>query len=289
MNRSHTITFAAVLLLFIFAVVWKNTTLFSENEWIEVAEEQVNRQNDSKFWDYFNRAEKLRLEGNFSKAAGLYRSALEINREHEGTLYNLGNVHLFLKEFDEAEQYWQQLIRVNPSSARAWLQLGTLCFCREENNLLYNPRSARENFLKASDLNREETGPRLHLAKIAILNNDYSEAEEYLESVIAQNFMSYQAQFLKGYIEWKSGNPEKGLEHISEAGSLYVNLYQVTMQGEGATASGFNPMLSDAMYCDFIGIRIDCLLDKEGELDYDKMARLFNKDINQWKNEMADN
>lgn len=251
--------------MFVAAGVWKSAGLFTET----LADKEPKKNQDAsavlEFWDHYNRASESQNNGDYEQAAFQYERALQINDEHAGSLYQLGNARLLLREFREAEESWLKLTQMNPRSARAWLQLGTLYFCRDEQNKLFDLSSAKQSFRKAHDLNREETGPPLHLSKIALLEGDLEEAERYTDIVLGQNFMSYQAIFLKGYIEWLKGNRKRSNEKFVEAHELFQNFNQTRLVGEGATKAGSRPMLSEDMYCDFIGDRIESILESINE------------------------
>lgn len=283
MNKLHQIILLILILMFLLAGLWKSGVLEPEHQVVEATVEERDRSCVMEFWDHYNRATDFQNERGYENAAIYYEKALQINDEHEGSWYELGNMKLLLREFEEAEKSWLELVRINPRSARARMQLGTLYFCRDEKNRLFNPESAKEYFKKAHDLNREETGPPLHLAKIAILEGDFDEAENYTNVVLVQNFMSYQAIFLKGYIEWLKGIRESSEEKISEAYELYQTINQIRIVGEGATKSGSRPMLSEDMYCDFVGDRIEQLLESmdesNPEIQADQNFQRFDKSL----------
>ncbi len=270
--------------MFIFAFVWKNSGDFYS---IHIPDDssRASEINDVRqFRNHFNRAEELRQAGEYRAAAARYTDALKINKSHEGALYNLGNVNLFLKNFEQAEENWLQLVGLNQSSARAWLQLGTLYFCLDNKNSLFNPERAADHFSQASELSREDTGPRLHLSKIAILNNQYNKAVEELESVISQNFMSYQSLFLRGYLYWINGESESAFKKFKESAELYHNLSHITLHGEGGTAAGAKAMLYEEMFCDFMGNRISAILENQAQTVPEKLFRQFDDELNEWRN-----
>lgn len=269
--------------MFVMAGLWKSGILISDSRSVEKPVQTSDRSAIVEFWDHYNRATALQIERDYAKAALYYEKALRLNGEHEGALYNLGNVRLLLRQFDEAEAKWSKLAGINPRAARAWLQLGTLYFCRDEENRLFNPVMAELNYKKASDLNREETGPLLHLSKIAILEGRFSDAEEYTNIVLTQNFTSYQAIFLNGFIKWRNGNNTAGRKKLIEAGNLYKTVADITMAGEGATDAGFRPMLSEDIFCDFFGSRIEELLAEYNEHSPDEIYERFEKNINGWQ------
>lgn len=255
MSNSIKILLVAILVLFGAAVVWKNTSSGTENSADAASKKRIA--SEKQFWNYLNTAEELRLDGELREAEPYYKKALQIKQEHAGALYYLGSIQLFLKDFEQAEENWRVIVDNDPSVARAWLQLGKLYFCRDASNRFYDPVRAQSHFQKAAALNRENTGPPLHLAKIAILKNDLQKAEEYLDGIVAQNFKSYEGFFLKGYVDWKNGNEQSAVEAFQNAADVYSSGNQTKVSGEGATKTGSNPMVSEGLYCDFMKRSID--------------------------------
>lgn len=278
----HIIILIIIAVLFLITGIWKNSSIFSDED----PEYNSNTGRDltdaAAFWDYYKRASDFLNEALYDSAAVYYENALQYNEDHEGALYYLGNARLFLKDFESAKLKWEKLARINPNSARARLQLGTLYFCMDEGNALYDPAIAEDHFHEASSLNREETGPPLHLSKIAILNSDLNQASNYLDVVLASNFMSYQALFLRGYIEWKTGERSDSFENFTESLQLHKTITEVTMAGEGATSSGFRPMLSEDMFCDFFGNRIEELLTDQSINNHESVYQKFDYNVNEW-------
>lgn len=283
MKNMKIVTLAMIVLLFIIIGVWKKTSLLtSENGAVKTGGEP-DRSSEIAFRNYYNMATEFLNKGYHDSASVYYEKALQVNPGHEGALYNQGNSKLFIKDFKGAETSWLRLSELNPYSARARIQLGTLYFCLDQKNELFDLPSAETQFLQAHKMNREETGPPLYLAKIAILNNRPAIAGEYTENILASNFMSYQALFLKGYLEWKKKMHEKSREKFSRADSLFHNTLQVEMAGEGATGTGFRPMLSEDMFCDFFGNRIQELLADQRDFGYEWNFEQFDRSVHTWK------
>lgn len=221
----------------------------------DTAHSKINNDSDRaqvvNFWKYYDRATDYRMKGQPRKASEFYGRALELDTTHQNTLYYLGNMQMVLGRHRTARKHWKRLIRVNPASARGHSQLGYLFSCREKDNPLYNPDSSIVHFKKALELNREETGPLLQLAKIDLLVGNYDAAKTKLEDVIASNFKSAEALFLKGYLAWKNGNSGDATEFLKKSVSLVNNETSAPANvGEGETESGSSPMLTSSIGCD---------------------------------------
>lgn len=232
---------------------------------------------------FMNTGDEHRLNGNYKKAGASYTKALEIKENHAGALYYLGNVQLFMRDFPNAEQNWRRIVENDPITARAWLQLGKVYFCMDSENRFYDPAEAQGYFQKAAALNRENTGPPLHLAKISILNDDYDSAEAYLEGIVAQNFKSYEGLFLKGFVDWKRNQKESALTELNKAFEIFSNNNQIKMAGEGATKSGSNPMLAEEKFCDFFGKEIQALMIKADQSTREEIYQNFDAAVESWR------
>lgn len=279
MNSAVKIVLMIIGTLFLGIFLWKNTaTGGGDSE----STTKKNLNEERQFWDYMTAAEKNRLNGNYIDAEEFYVKAVDIKEDHPGALYYLGSVQLILKDFESARRNWQIILEKDPTIARAWLQLGKLYFCRDDENRFYNLAEAEQHFQEAAALSRENTGPPLQIAKIEILEGNYQTAKEYLDAIVAQNFKSYEGFFLKGYVEWKTGSEEDAINTLKQAADTYSNSNHQKIQGEGATKSGSNPMLSEALYCDFIKITVDDYLSElNGNTPSTNIYQEFDEQINE--------
>jgi len=178
--------------------------------------EAVRRERISEFWTRFRAATALRIAGRARDAAEAYARALELNPRHEDALYYLGSLQFELGGFAAAERAWQQLVVVSPASARAHSQLGTLYLCLDA-GAPFDPMRAAAEFRLAHQLNKEETGPLLHLAEAALLRGDFGGAGTYLTAVLGANAASTAAHFYRGYVAWKTGAPEAAAQAFARA------------------------------------------------------------------------
>lgn len=169
-----------------------------------------------RFWEAYRRATALRIAGQLQEAADAYTEALVLEPEHHNTLYYLGNVEVALGNLAAAEDAWRRLAEVDPTSARAHSQLGTLYFCTGGVESL-QPQRAIVEFERAAAINREETGPLLSLGEIALVRGELSEAQDYFAAVTGSNFSSVPAHFYDGYIAWKSGSPDRAAQLLDTA------------------------------------------------------------------------
>jgi tetratricopeptide (TPR) repeat protein len=168
----------------------------------------LTREQSTEFWRLYRIATQHRLAGDPNEASRAYDAALAIDPDHEDALYQSGNMYLMMRDFAAAEDAWRRLVRINPLSARAHSQLGGLFLCLDPDAPL-DPSAAIVEFDRAHDINKEETGPLLHLGEAALLADDLSSATRHYEAVVASNPRSPTAHFFLGYIAWKQAQPER--------------------------------------------------------------------------------
>lgn len=197
----------------------------------------AERRRVQDFWSDFREATQLRLDGDFEAAREAYGRALQNNPEHEDALYYLGNVNLELGNWEDARALWQRLVELNPSSSRAFSQLGSLALCRPEIPA-FDLEAARSAFESAHRLNPEETGPTLRLGQVALLEKRAAEAADFFDAVTGSNFTSGEAYYLKAYTEWLGGRGDEGLQELNRIIAETKSLSKPSVKGEGDTKTG---------------------------------------------------
>jgi tetratricopeptide (TPR) repeat protein len=215
-NRFHIITLLLLGTTFLGITAWKQWSTSGPTEAVDSQRTTAAQDSIRRFWETFRRATDLRTAGDLTEAASAYEQALAWNPEHEDTRYYLGNVYYMLDKTDRARQQWEQLLEINPNSARAYVQLGELYFCSSADSLP-DISAAEPAYRRALDLHNEETLPLLRLGQIALLRRNYSEAQELFDAVVGSNYRNAYAYFLKGYLLWKKGLSEQSMIHAARA------------------------------------------------------------------------
>jgi tetratricopeptide (TPR) repeat protein len=209
----------------------------------------TDRQRIRDFWELFRTATTQRIGGQAQHAADAYARALELNPDHEDALYYLGNLRFDLGDLAGAERAWRRLAAVNPASSRAHSQLGALHLCLEE-NAPFDLDAAEAEFRLAHEINKEETGPLLHLGEAALMRGDWAAAGGYLDAVLGSHPASATAHFYAGYLAWKTGHPDRAEEAFRRAVAVTKQPEPPTgVRGEGDTKVGTTPMLSRRERC----------------------------------------
>ena len=211
------------------------------NQRLEVAEDEpasFDRDRVSAFWDLYRQATAERVAGRRAVAAQTYQRALALNPEHEDALYYYGSMRFDLGEFGEAARAWRKLVIVDPRSGRTHSQLGMLFFCGDA-GAPFNLDSATAHLRAADQVNREQTGPRLHLAEIALIRGERAAAHRLFQDLLRTNAQSRQALFYSAYLAWLSGDSATArTDYAKSAAASEAAPALGAVSGEGDTRSG---------------------------------------------------
>ncbi len=207
----------------------------------------------SDFWNLYHNAQQLKAAHEFFKAREAYKSALDLNPRHEDALFNYGNMCYETGNFREAKNSWEKLLQVNPMNARAHYQLGNL-YLDPDGGAFFIPDSAEREFKKALDLNREVTGPLLHLGQVCLIKNEYDQADKYFLAVTGTNPRGVEAYFQRGFICWER-------KEFRQAGNYFADAVKIarpekrqdTIPIEGDTKEGksFKRPSHESIFHDF--------------------------------------
>lgn len=280
-TKAHIWSFSLLVFLYFAVGIWKYLPQGDLQKNNLSNEQNIDIKVSKEFWNHYQKATASRTSGDYEQAIYHYKEALKRNNKHKDALYYLGNMYLFQREFKEAEKYWLRLEELQPNTPRTQLQLGTLYFCMDNSNPLFNLEAAKKRYSYANDLNREETGAPLQLSKIAILNNNISQAKKLLDAILSADNKNYQALFLRGYIDWKRNNRQVAQKRLMRAWRIYQSLHHTELQGEGTTKKGAKAMLSEDLFCDSFRRSIERLMIQSiNEIDF----KPFDKKISAIKN-----
>ena len=230
-----------------------------------------------EFWMIYRGATGDRMAGRIGAARDAYRQALELNPRHEDALYYLGNMELELGHYDSAHAAWTRLVQLNPGSARTHSRLGDLYACMDPGA----PRDlakAEAEFRRALELNREETGPPLRLAEIALMRGNLAGAISRLDAVIGSHSRSVEAHFLKGYVAWKQTQPASAAARFREAVALARSAPPIqAVSGEGDTKRGLAPAIARTSRCQLFDAQIERLSNVDSASLATQMNELYRQ------------
>jgi tetratricopeptide (TPR) repeat protein len=216
---------------------------------VEGEEMGTARERIQDFWALYRQATHERTVGQTQAAAATYARALALNPDHEDVLYYFGSMRFALGDFAAAERAWRHLIARNPSSARTHSQLGSLYLCLDA-KAPFQPDSAETHLRRAYEINKEETGPLLHLGEVALVRNDRVEAGRYFNEVLGSHAKSAEARFYVGYIALKGADTVRAQTEFSRATSATAPPPAAGLPGEGDTKHGAAPLMQRTERCD---------------------------------------
>jgi tetratricopeptide (TPR) repeat protein len=218
--------------------------LITESETAGIDHAQVR-----DFWKLYREATTLRVARLTKRASDAYARALELNPRHEDVLYYYGGTRLDLSDFAGAARAWTTLATVNPSSARAHSELGSLYLCLDA-GAPFQLDSAERHFARAQEINKEETGPLVRLGEVALLRGDLAAAKRAFESVLVTHAGNRPARFYAGYVEWKNGNTALAQRQFALAvGAAGSAAPSASPLGEGDTKRGTAALVAESQRC----------------------------------------
>jgi Tfp pilus assembly protein PilF len=216
MKRIFLILFLILIFLFSYITYLKLRPSEKKFDTSKITEKSDRKEKIRIFWEYYRHATKYRIAGNRELAIVEYNNALEINSQHEDALHYLGNMYFEIGEYQEAERTWLRLLKKNPNSGRAHFQLGNL-YLNYQGKEFFDIEKAESEFRKAFEINKEETGPLLHLGQIFLIKGELENAQSNFLAVTGSNYKSIEAHFLNGYIAWKKGESERAHNSLKNA------------------------------------------------------------------------
>ena len=174
----------------------------------------AERSRTTAFWTAFNEATALRTHGDCDGAAELYRRALQLNPDHEDSLYYLGSCWYELGNYSRAEDEFRSLIALNPQSGRAYGQLGRV-LSEDAPGAAHDLPAAKQAFDRELQIYTEQAGPLLELGGLELNQRNLPGAEQDFRA--AARLGSAEAEFLLGYalfLQGRSSEAERSFDHV---------------------------------------------------------------------------
>jgi tetratricopeptide (TPR) repeat protein len=210
----------------------------------------TDRERVQKFWTVYREASAYRIAKDAPRAAATYARALELNPQHEDALYYMGSMRVELGEFAAAADAWRRLLGVNASSARTHSQLGALYMCLDQ-GAPFQLDTAELHLRRAHEINREENGPLLRLAEVALLRGDRASAQRDLTAVLRNDTGNATAHFYTGYLALRNKDLTRARAELGLAAKapLAPPLPRGAASGEGDTKAGAK-LGHESVHCD---------------------------------------
>ncbi len=231
MKRSLILLAALVLVAFALIAIVKRRT--AERWSAAEALADADKQRIRTFWQTYNTANALRLQGSFAEAVPAYRECSRLNPKHEDSLYYLGTCLEELGEYAEAATTYRKLIALNPLSGRAYSELGnTLSLVAPGAPADFN--QARDAYLRCIDINREQASPFLRLGILDLNQGRYQAALEDFR--VAAGFGSPEGNSLLGYTLFLQKKYRESVQPLRKVLGAYAKDRKLT--GRGVLSEG---------------------------------------------------
>jgi len=197
----------------------------------------LDREDKRRFWELSRRAGALHVDGQWAEAAELFALMSELDPRHEGALYDRGNCLLELERYQEAEASFERLLEIDPTSSRAWIQLGILHSLPQAREL-WDLDAAAACFERAHRINREQSRPLALSGEVAVAQGRLDSAHDLLESAYRMNSSSGESLYLSGYLFWQRGDSVRAREFLERTQRSFATQEPVHgVLGEGDTRS----------------------------------------------------
>jgi enediyne biosynthesis protein E4 len=203
-----------------------------------------------RFWTIYREASAQRIARQSQLAAATYARALELNPRHEDALYYAGSMRLETGDYAGAADAWRRLAVVNPASARTHSRLGALHACLDR-GAPFQLDSAEWHLRRAHELNKEENGPLLRLAEVALMRGDRASARRELAPVLKTDVNNAMAHFYMGYLALRDKDLPIAREELRRAAKAPLSppLPAGAASGEGDTKAGAR-LSAESARCD---------------------------------------
>ncbi len=231
MKKTLLLLAAAVAVAFLLIAGLKRRSLESAVDGSGPAEPE--RQRIRSFWSAYNQASALRTQEKYAEAATAYRKALELEPNHEDSLYYLGSSLYELGAYAEAADTFRKMLERNASSGRALSQLGnTLSLLAPGAPADFE--QARSVYLRTVEINREQAGPFLRLGTLELNQGRAGQALENFR--LAAGFGSPEGSFLVAYTLFLQNRNQEAVPFLRKVLENYGREKKIT--GRGVLSEG---------------------------------------------------
>jgi serine/threonine-protein kinase len=193
--------------------------LFRSGRYAEAAAEfrEVVGLDEQNMDGWTNLASALMLSGDFVNATASFERSLKIDTRAR-TYNNLGILHYYLGELDEAEAALEEAIRLAPDDHLAWSNLGDIL------SFAGKPELSREAFETAEKLgesrlqvNRKDALTTTDVAWIKAMLDDFGAAERLIAEARTIAPQEPYVHYIDALIQVRRGEPAAALDKLDEA------------------------------------------------------------------------
>ena len=185
------------------------------------------------FWELYNQAAAARMRGDFESAALGYQKALELDPEHQDSLFYLAVSLEESGRYDEAARLLEKLTDLYPEHNPAWSQLGMVLSTLAP-GAQPDLEAASAAFKRSQEINREQSGPFLAQGKLEIDRGRLDRASEAF--AIAARGGGPEGLFLSGLARYLDGDPRAAAGFFIQV--LEANAREKAITGRGVLSEG---------------------------------------------------
>jgi len=163
-------------------------------------------------------------------------------------------MYMKVDKFDKAQEALEKLIKLNPLSEQAYIQLGNLYFCAKNTNY-FHPEKAKSYFNRAKELNKETLSPNLRLGEIALFQNRTKDAFGIFNKLSVMDHKNVEIFFIIGYLNWKSGKEQeagRGLQRAFELGITAMSTNEQVGTGSAKKKAPIGKNQGDDLFMDWL-------------------------------------
>lgn len=130
---------------------------------------------------YNNIAGYYKDRGELQKAKENYLRATELHPSYQLPSYNLGIIHIYTEDLDEAIKHFEQALRIAPRDVLSMVEIGRIYDLMGKRDL------AMETFKKAKHTATQDPSPKFYLGLAYLRQKDLVSAELEFQDVLTNN------------------------------------------------------------------------------------------------------
>lgn len=172
----------------------------------------------SKESDYIERAKIFLNENKYEEAKAELKKALAINPYNEQAFFEIGNIHLRLKDDAHAEEEYKKVLEVNPRFFYAGLELGKLYHYR-----MKRPELAIAEFNRVIAEYPDNWEAHFELGLIDKEKGNYATATEKLQKASDLNLGCNRVHFELGKLYRDMNRPDEAIKEFDKVLAMPAN------------------------------------------------------------------
>lgn len=158
-----------------------------------------------------NFAHRLIKDGKFAEAKDVLADLLQSDPQNRDALLHLGVCYSELGNPERAVRTLSECVKHHPDDSNAYVALGYAYFLLRQNG------PARENFLKALEIDPRNSFALRNLGSLFGQEKDYDRAIECLEKLFTENPVDQQTAYGIGYAYFQTGRLDLAEKYLTAA------------------------------------------------------------------------